>query len=163
MHIQVCLNGCTSLSTMNFADIFAYYGAAGVNRTYVGMFERMFAGCISLTEAPALPALTVYESSYAGMFAGCTSLINAPTLLGTGTANKNAYKNMFAGCTSLTGIPTILQYTILKESCYEGMFKNCTSLTNNNIFTDKSLEISSNGLLGMFERMYCINNNSRIL
>lgn len=165
MHIQVCLNGCTNLSKMSFSDIFAIYGNGtdGAKRTYIGMFERMFAGCTSLTDAPALPALTVYESSYEGMFSGCTSLITAPTLLGTGTANKNAYKNMFNGCTRLSVIPTILQSTTLNEGCYAGMFKNCTLLTNNNIFTDKSLKMFSNALSGMFERMYCVRINSCIL
>jgi hypothetical protein len=101
------------------------------------------------------------------MFAGCTNLTEVTNLPAT-TLKSNCYENMFAGCTSLAEIPPgLLPATTLPVSCYAGMFKNCTSLKDifktNSIFTDKSLTMSSNALSGMFERMYCINNNPRIL
>ncbi len=41
----------------------------------------MFAGCISLVDAPTLPATTLAKSCYASMFAGCSSLETAPELI----------------------------------------------------------------------------------
>jgi hypothetical protein len=42
----------------------------------------MFAGCTSLTTAPALPITTFVNASscYRSMFEGCTSLTSIPTL-----------------------------------------------------------------------------------
>ena len=36
----------------------------------------MFEGCTALTQAPALPAITLASSCYASMFYGCTKLNN---------------------------------------------------------------------------------------
>ena len=63
----------------------------------------MFAGCTSLTAAPALPATTLEDWCYYRMFYGCTSLTNAPELPATTLVNS-CYYDMFNGCSSLARI-----------------------------------------------------------
>ena len=86
----------------------------------------MFLNCVSLVEAPELPATTLGSACYSGMFWACTSLIKAPELPAT-TLTDNCYGSMFNGCTALTKAPTLPALT-LQESCYEKMFQGCTSL-----------------------------------
>ena len=88
---------------------------------------KMFNGCRSLTQAPELPATTLYQSCYSSMFNGCTSLTQAPELPAT-TLGRYCYSNMFNGCSSLTQAPE-LPATTLTDRCYETMFYGCTSLT----------------------------------
>ena len=64
------------------------------------IYFRMFSGCASLVNAPALPATTLAESCYQSMFSGCASLVNAPALPAT-TLAESCYQSMFEGCTSL--------------------------------------------------------------
>ena len=90
-------------------------------------YYQMFFGCTSLTQAPALPATTLADWCYSGMFRGCTSLTQAPALPATTLANQ-CYPNMFYGCTSLTHAPA-LPATTLTKYCYDSMFSHCTSLT----------------------------------
>ena len=87
----------------------------------------MFAGCRSLTTAPALPATTLANYCYYGMFDDCTSLATAPELSATTLANS-CYSNMFKSCTSLTTAP-MLPATTLADGCYGHMFNSCRSLT----------------------------------
>ena len=95
--------------------------------TIMGCYSGMFAGCTSLTTAPALPATTLNGSCYSSMFFGCTSLTTAPELPAT-TLADDCYDSMFQGCTSLTETPE-LPATILIDNCYSSMFSGCTSLT----------------------------------
>lgn len=90
-------------------------------------YYQMFFGCTSLTQAPALPATTLADWCYSGMFRGCTSLTQAPALPATTLASQ-CYPNMFYGCTSLTHAPA-LPATTLTKYCYDSMFSHCTSLT----------------------------------
>ena len=89
-------------------------------------YSNMFAGCYSLTSAPALPATTLTEGCYENMFEYCTSLTDAPKLPAT-TLEWNCYSDMFNGCTSLTNAPA-LPATTLSNYCYSNMFQDCTSL-----------------------------------
>lgn len=79
-----------------------------------GIYEGMFAGCSSLTEAPKLPSTSLAVRCYKRMFANCTSLTKAPILPATiidieGTANRaECYEGMFSGCTSLNTITCLL-------------------------------------------------------
>ena len=116
-------------------------------------YQYMFAGCTSLTVAPALPAETLDQSCYAYMFNGCSSLTTAPALPATAlalqcyyymfngcsslttapalpaeTLARNCYAYMFSGCKSLTAAPALPAMTMVRE-CYQYMFKGCTSLT----------------------------------
>jgi hypothetical protein len=86
----------------------------------------MFAGCISLTKSPILPATTLDAFCYLSMFNACSKLITAPELPATTLAN-GCYYNMFYDCKSLTEAP-ILPATTLAVSCYESMFAGCISL-----------------------------------
>lgn len=103
--------------------------------TIANDFNHMFLNCTSLLEAPALPALELYnyktyngrECLYGSMFLNCTSLTTAPELPAT-VLGEGCYNNMFYGCTNLTTAPE-LPATVLKQSCYAGMFDKCTSLT----------------------------------
>ena len=92
-----------------------------------GCYVTMFAGCSSLTTAPALPATTLAYICYAGMFNSCTSLTNAPALPAT-TLAEGCYEGMFNNCTSLTVAPE-LSATTLAQRCYSAMFGMCRSLT----------------------------------
>ena len=90
-------------------------------------YQNMFAGCTSLTHAPALPATTLVEDCYGSMFDGCTSLTHAPALPATTLADY-CYEYMFRGCTGLTQAPA-LPATTLAYYCYYCMFQECTALT----------------------------------
>ena len=90
-------------------------------------YSFMFSGCISLTQAPALPATTLATSCYFYMFSECTSLTQAPALPATTLADY-CYYYMFFYCTALTQAPE-LPATTLAESCYSFMFDGCTALT----------------------------------
>ncbi len=93
----------------------------------VACYYGMFAGCTSLTTAPALPAPALAEQCYFMMFLGCTSLDTAPELPAE-TLAVGCYYQMFGDCTSLTTAPT-LPAPELAEGCYYQMFAGCTSLT----------------------------------
>ena len=90
-------------------------------------YNSMFQGCTSLTKAPALPATTLSSRCYLSMFRDCTSLTQAPALPAT-TLSSRCYLGMFHGCTSLTQAPA-LPATTLADYCYQDMFENCTFLT----------------------------------
>ena len=94
------------------------------------IYFRMFSGCASLVNAPALPATTLAQSCYQSMFSDCASLVNAPALPAT-TLADSCYLNMFAGC-SLTSSP-VLPATQPVNDCYRHMFYGCplTSITCN--------------------------------
>ena len=75
--------------------------SSGLHPTMVDYcYQYMFAGCTSLTKAPALPATTLANSCYQYMFAGCTGLTKAPTLPAT-TLENYCYYSMFSGCTKI--------------------------------------------------------------
>ena len=90
-------------------------------------YQYMFQGCTSLTQAPELPATILAEECYYGMFQGCTALTQAPELPAT-TLTRECYSAMFYGCTALTQAPE-LPATTLADACYNGMFLDCTALT----------------------------------
>ena len=92
----------------------------------MGCYFGMFAGCTSLTTAPALPATTLSMACYFSMFGNCSSLTTAPALPATTLANE-CYNQMFRDCTSLTTAPA-LPATTLANECYGSMFVNCTQL-----------------------------------
>ena len=89
-------------------------------------YSYMFYNCTALTQAPALPAITLVDYCYRSMFYGCTSLTQAPALPAT-TLASYCYQNMFRGCTSLTQAPA-LPATTLADYCYRYMFYGCTGL-----------------------------------
>ena len=90
-------------------------------------YQYMFYDCTSLTQAPELPATTVYSYCYNSMFSGCAGLTQAPELPAT-TLYSHCYNSMFSGCTSLTQAPE-LPATTLALKCYSSMFNGCTGLT----------------------------------
>ena len=65
-----------------------------------GCYEFMFSGCISLPEAPELPAKTLKHACYKDMFNGCTSLVSAPDLPALTLADR-CYYQMFIDCYNL--------------------------------------------------------------
>lgn len=88
-------------------------------------FFNLFAKCVSLTQAPELPATTLTEYCYSGMFSFCTELTKAPQLPAT-SLTKACYFRMFLGC-NLKKTPE-LPATILADSCYCKMFYTCGNL-----------------------------------
>ncbi|MCR5498756.1 MAG: leucine-rich repeat protein, partial [Paludibacteraceae bacterium] len=90
-------------------------------------FNRLFAGCQTLTKAPELPATKLESNCYTAMFDSCISLTQMPELPAR-TLADSCYRDMFAHCTSLTEIQK-LPATTLTDGCYTGMFLQCTSLT----------------------------------
>ena len=101
---------------------------SGVNPTMANnCYYNMFNGCAALTQAPALPAMTLTPYCYRSMFQNCTALTQAPTLPAT-TLTPSCYRYMFQKCTGLTQAPA-LPATTLADSCYNSMFNGCTALT----------------------------------
>ena len=90
-------------------------------------FASLFSDCVSLTEAPELPATTLRYNCYSYMFNGCENLVKAPELPAMKLENE-CYKMMFTGCTRLKQAPA-LPATQLGSECYYMMFSHCTSLT----------------------------------
>ena len=124
-------NACFSSLFMNcsaLADASKLELISNNNEMAASCYKYMFAGCESLTSAPALPATTLAESCYEYMFAWCSTLISAPALPAT-TLAEGCYYRMFAGCTSLISAPE-LPAEELADFCYAGMFISCTSLAS---------------------------------
>lgn len=86
-------------------------------------FYGLFANCMNITKAPALPATTLADSCYSNMFAGCERLTTAPELPAQ-TLKRDCYANMFEGCYGLTQAPA-LPATTLAGNCYDNMFNDC--------------------------------------
>ena len=117
-----------TMSLLNFSTTLTDY-----------VFYKLFFNCISLTQAPELPATTLVQYCYSQMFYGCTSLTTAPELPATKLATY-CYTKMFQGCTSLTTAPE-LPATKLVESCYFAMFRVCSNLNYvKAMFTDISAQ-----------------------
>ena len=110
---------CSSMLSSDFENITSLSG-------YVYAFYKLFGACISLMQAPELPATTLSNYCYSHMFGGCTSLTQAPELPAT-TLADTCYYYMFRGCTSLTQAPE-LPATTLADSCYSYMFYGCSNL-----------------------------------
>lgn len=91
-------------------------------------YADMFIHCASLTDAPKLPAMDLMKGCYSSMFGYCTSIAVAPQLPAI-TLAEGCYEEMFNGCTSLKSSP-VLPATTIAEDCYNLMFSGCTSLTN---------------------------------
>ena len=116
-----------------------------------GCYLGMFAGCASLTEAPALPATTleilcymamftgtgltraaevnadvIPEQAMTGMYSNCVNLIYAPDLPATVIMN-NGCSSMYEDCESLV-TPPVISATTIGESALSEMFNGCKSL-----------------------------------
>lgn len=111
-------NICSLLSSTNFDTITALTS----NNTFTSIFRDT-----NVVDASnlKLPAKVLSEGCYRYMFAGCTSLTSAPALPAT-TLAKGCYQGMFYRC-SLTSAP-VLSATTLVQECYYWMFSGCTSL-----------------------------------
>ena len=109
-------------------------------------FIKLFSGCTSLVQAPALPATSLAEDCYSNMFSGCTSLVKAPALPATSLAAR-CYSYMFSDCTSLVQAPA-LPATSLAEECYSYMFSICTLLVQAPALPATSLAVDC--YVGMF-------------
>ena len=96
------LNGSNIACIGNIENLLDYAIVASGNHPTLAnyCYSSMFLGCISLTQAPALPATTLANYCYSSMFQGCTSLTQAPALPATTLAN-HCYSSMFKVCRSL--------------------------------------------------------------
>ena len=92
-------------------------------------FLNMFRSSIGLKDASGLDldGIALADYCYIYMFAECISLVNAPALPATTLANS-CYNNMFNRCTSLVNAPK-LPATTLADDCYNDMFYKCTKIT----------------------------------
>ena len=108
---------------------------------------RLFKNCISLTQAPELPATKLASGCYISMFYMCTSLVQAPKLPAT-TLDSSCYNSMFQGCTSLTQAPE-LSATKLASGCYSLMFSGCSKI-DHILWKSRTIPLSTycNGWLG---------------
>ena len=111
---------CNSMLSSDFENITSLSG-------YDYAFTSLFSGCISLTQAPSLPATTLAEDCYLRMFRSCKSLKQAPDLPAM-TLAEGCYSSMFSWCSSLKQAPDLPAMT-LAEGCYSRMFEECSSLT----------------------------------
>ena len=115
------------MSLLNFSTTLADY-----------VFFRLFEGCTSLTQAPALPATTLATNCYGNMFNNC-AITQAPALPATTLADY-CYYGMFQSCKSLTTVPD-LPATTLASTCYMFMFYSCSKLNYvKALFTDISAQ-----------------------
>ena len=97
----------------------------------------MFLDCEVLTQAPALPAMTLAQSCYTQMFNGCTGLTQTPALPAM-TLAEGCYSGMFRVCKNLKNV-TMLATDISAESCLsywlyevakEGTFTKAAEMTS---------------------------------
>ncbi len=110
-------------------------------------YESMFAGCIKMTEAPALPAVVLAPHCYEDMLSTCKSLTKAPELPVTELAD-HCYDGMLQNGTALVEAPA-LPATEMKEGCYAYMFRGCSSLL-------QAPELSATELAPYcYQRMFC--------
>lgn len=92
-------------------------------------YHKMFYGCINLTTAPSLPAITLESNCYYQMFYGCTKIKLSTTASGTytkpyripesgtGSTASNALNGMFSNTGgSFKGSPKINTTYYLDES-----------------------------------------------
>lgn len=110
---------CNSMLSSDFKNITSLSG-------YDCAFTALFSGCISLTQAPALPITTLANECYVYMFSNCKYLKQAPDLPAT-TLAEGCYSRMFEKCSSITQAPE-LPATDLANYCYAYMFRDCKSL-----------------------------------
>ena len=120
-------------------------------------FYYLFNGNTNLVNAGdlILPATTMNDYCYFRMFAGCTSLTTAPATLPATTLANICYSNMFRDCTALTTAPT-LPATTLVEQCYSFMFYGCSNLNRivtyaNNISATKCINSWVSGVAAQGE------------
>lgn len=90
-------------------------------------FYKLFYNCLSLVNAPELPATTLSDHCYDSMFRN-SSLVTSPILPAT-TLKQYCYSEMFYCCLDLETAPE-LPSTTLADYCYKGMFNSCNSLIN---------------------------------
>lgn len=91
----------------------------------------MFKNCVALVNVPAdqLPAMTLAVSCYQRMYAGCTSLTTAPDLKAEKLVDS-CYDEMFNGCSKLSAVTCLATsfdnqnctYIWLKDVATEGTF-----------------------------------------
>ena len=90
-------------------------------------YKNMFENCVSLTNAPQMPAKSLKAFCYNSTYRGCTSLKAAPEILPSTTLAWYSYGSMFRECSSLTKAPQMHATTLASECC-DNMFSSCTSL-----------------------------------
>lgn len=119
-----------------------------------GFFEEMFRECSNLVAAPEeLPASIVRYGGYGKMFYGCVNLSVAPKLPAV-TLGSWCYTEMFSGCISLMEAPE-LPAKVLVENCYTLMFNGCSQINmvtclaenipNPNCTTNWLKDVATNG------------------
>lgn len=102
--------------------------------TSANCYLEMFAGCTSLTTAPALPATTLAAQCYFRMFHSCSGLTDIsefPSTAVTWSGNRCCYQ-MFQNCTGIKTLTGSLfsGTSIMGTGCFEDMFAHCTGLTS---------------------------------
>lgn len=119
-------NGATFISL--FAGCYSLTSAPALPATKLAKecYSHMFAQCYSLEVAPDLPATVMKERCYDRMFNDCDALKEAPALQAE-TLAKECFIAMFSGCDALTEAP-VLKATEMAEGCYQSMFSICTAL-----------------------------------
>ena len=85
----------------------------------------MFKNCISLTQAPELPATTLVKRCYDSMFYGCISLTKAPELPAA-ILTTRCYDSMFYGCTKLNYVKCLATDTSATD-CTKNWLSNVVS------------------------------------
>lgn len=124
-------------------DVTSLINGVGGDATVQSMqFYSMFYGCTSLTQAPALPAITLASGCYYYMFNGCTGLTQAPALPAT-TLASSCYSSMFSGCTGLTS------HDVATLNNSTNVFQNNSSCISFTIHADTPPTIANNTITGL--------------
>lgn len=102
----------------------------------------MFYECISLTQAPELPAKALAPQCYRDMFFGCTGLTQAPKLPATNLADE-CYQNMFYGCENLDSVTMLATNVNTYDALYDwldGTAEGGTLYVASGMATDGTIE-----------------------
>ena len=160
LDMETTNSGVTDIYNKMFAGCTSLTYGPTLPSTYLNRYcyRGMFSGCTSLTQAPNLPAtfnqIWHADSAYEYMFNNCTSLVNAPIMSGAATDN-GSHRCMFADCTSLKNVQAQLTAHNIFPYCYEGMFSGCTSLvTAPSLTAATSLTIGSTAGTSCFQNMF---------
>lgn len=112
-------------------------------------FRGLFADCVGLVTAPALPFVVAHNKCYQFMFKNCSKLENAPDMSATASFDNYSCEGMFMNCESLQDAATLNDAGVhLSGYSFSSMYEGCTALENSGEM--RLLTVNSNSLDRMF-------------
>ena len=96
-YAQQMFDGCSELESMPML-LSGKQGASNFK------YQNAFRDCKKLKNVNPLPDVRPYAGMYQNMFRGCTSMTDAPEIMLSSAAPRNCMDSMFNGCTSLSSV-----------------------------------------------------------